>query len=142
MLNFSPKYTVRNGIIELKKVFEEKRIKNLNLPKFSNFLYLNNDINKLKGIEKGEVKDIPKLIDIKLAKMKDERDAVQSYIDLMSEANIETFQNYSSIEKFTILINASVSIVKSFLKGVARATPVPINDCIIWFKFCLIFLNT
>ena len=48
MLNFSPKYSVRNGIIELKKVFEEKRIKNLNLPKFSNFLYLNNDINKLK----------------------------------------------------------------------------------------------
>ena len=48
MLNFSPKYTVKNGIIELKKVFEEKRIKNLNLPKFSNFLYLNNDINKLK----------------------------------------------------------------------------------------------
>ena len=40
-----------------------------------------------------------------------------------------------SMEKLTIRVNASVSIEKSALKGVTRATPVPINDCILRFYF-------
>ena len=46
---------------------------------------------------------------------------------------LELFQNY--LEKLTIRVNASVSIEKSALKGVTRATPVPINDCILRFYF-------
>ena len=38
-----------------------------------------------------------------------------------------------------ILFNASVSIEKSFLNGVTRATPVPINDCIMDYILFKIF---
>jgi hypothetical protein len=48
---------------------------------------------------------------------------------------ITKYSTPPSIEKLTIRVNASVSIEKSALKGVTRATPVPINDCILRFYF-------
>jgi hypothetical protein len=47
--------------------------------------------------------------------------------------NITKYSTPPSITKFVILANASVSTEKSFLKGVTKATPVPINDCILYF---------
>lgn len=46
-LNFIPVLKIENGIEEMKKLLEEKRIKDLNNFRYSNFLYLTSDLRKL-----------------------------------------------------------------------------------------------
>lgn len=46
-LLFNPKNNIEIGILELKKLLEEKRIKNLNNIRYSNYLFLNKEINSI-----------------------------------------------------------------------------------------------
>jgi len=46
-LLFNPKNNIEIGILEMKKLLEKKRIKNLNNIRYSNFLYLDKEINSI-----------------------------------------------------------------------------------------------